>query len=112
MNRAQRIIFFGPSAPLIPGAMQSYGIQIMSKPACPLYERTDVLDYPDRWDGVACGTVLADGDPVALIKDLKLEVASQILKEGTQVKGIHLAAGDHEISCKIDGSAIGPKRVS
>lgn len=90
---------------------------------------TDVLEHPDRWECMTCGhewervpepagarvvkdangTVLADGDSVALIKDLKLKGSSQVIKGGTKAKGIRLVDGDHEISCKIDGSAIGLK---
>jgi protein PhnA len=57
----------------------------------------------------AHGTVLADGDSVTLIKDLKLKGSTQVIKGGTKAKGIRLVDGDHEISCKIDGSAIGLK---
>ena len=89
----------------------------------------DVLEHPDRWECMTCGheweresapegvrvvkdangTVLADGDTVALIKDLKLKGSSQVIKGGTKAKGIRLVDGDHEISCKIEGSAIGLK---
>ncbi len=105
---------------------------LMSKPACPMCEMTDVLEHPDRWECLTCGhewereaqadeaaglrvvkdaygTVLADGDSVTLIKDLKLKGSSQVIKGGTKAKGIRLVDGDHEISCKIDGSAIGLK---
>ena len=57
----------------------------------------------------AYGTVLADGDTVTLIKDLKLKGSSQVIKGGTKSKPIPRADGDHEISCKIDGVAIGLK---
>jgi protein PhnA len=57
----------------------------------------------------ANGTVLADGDTVTLIKDLKLKGSSQVLKGGTKVKGIRLVDGDHEIACKVDGAAMGLK---
>ena len=36
------------------------------------------------------GTVLADGDTVTLIKDLKLKGSSSVLKRGTVVKKIKL----------------------
>ena len=49
------------------------------------------------------GTVLADGDTVIVIKDLKVKGASAALKAGTKVKGIRLVEGDHDIDCKIDG---------
>ena len=51
----------------------------------------------------AYGTVLQDGDSVALIKDLKLKGSSTVIKVGTKVKNIHLVDGDHNIDCKIDG---------
>ena len=51
----------------------------------------DALEVKD-----ANGAVLQDGDTVVLIKDLK-------------VKGIRLQEGDHNIGCKIDGSAMNLK---
>jgi protein PhnA len=101
----------------------------MSTNACPICEMTDILRHSSRlecatcgheWEGEAepekarvvkdaNGNVLADGDSVTLIKDLPLKGSSQVLKGGTKVKGIRLVDGDHEISCKIDGSAIGLK---
>ena len=51
----------------------------------------------------ANGNVLADGDTVVVIKDLKVKGASQSLKAGTKVKNIRLVGGDHDIDCKIDG---------
>jgi protein PhnA len=57
----------------------------------------------------AHGVVLVDGDSVTLIKDLKLKGSSQVIKGGTKAKNIRLVDGDHEISCKIEGSAIGLK---
>lgn len=49
------------------------------------------------------GNVLADGDTVTIIKDLKVKGSSSILKIGTKVKNIRLVDGDHDIDCKIDG---------
>lgn len=51
----------------------------------------------------ANGNVLADGDSVTVIKDLKVKGSSTMLKIGTKVKGIRLVEGDHNIDCKIDG---------
>ena len=51
----------------------------------------------------ANGNVLADGDTVTVIKDLKLKGSSTVVKGGTKVKNIHLVEGDHNIDCKIDG---------
>jgi protein PhnA len=57
----------------------------------------------------AYGNVLADGDIVAMIKDLKLKGSSEVLKVGTKSKPIRLVDGDHEISCKMEGLSIGLK---
>ncbi|MGV6820781.1 MAG: zinc ribbon domain-containing protein YjdM [Parvularcula sp.] len=51
----------------------------------------------------ANGNVLADGDTVTVIKDLKIKGTSQAVKVGTKVKNIRLVGGDHDIDCKIDG---------
>jgi len=51
----------------------------------------------------ANGNVLADGDSIIVIKDLKVRGASSALKAGTKVKGIRLVEGDHNIDCKIEG---------
>jgi protein PhnA len=46
---------------------------------------------------------------VMLIKDLPLRGSSQSLKVGTKSKPIRLVEGDHEISCKVEGVAVGLK---
>ena len=53
----------------------------------------------------AVGNLLADGDSVTIVKDLKVKGASNALKVGTRVKGIRLvdAADGHNIDCKVDG---------
>lgn len=54
----------------------------------------------------ANGNVLADGDSVTVIKDLKVKGSSLVVKGGTKVKNIRLvpdSANGHDISCKIDG---------
>jgi protein PhnA len=51
----------------------------------------------------ANGNLLADGDSITIIKDLKVKGSSSMLKIGTKVKGIRLVEGDHNIDCKIDG---------
>lgn len=51
----------------------------------------------------ANGNLLADGDSVTVIKDLKVKGSSTPLKMGTRVKSIRLVEGDHNIDCKIDG---------
>lgn len=51
----------------------------------------------------ANGNVLADGDTVTVIKDLKLKGSSLVIKVGTKVKNIRLVEGDHDIDCKVEG---------
>lgn len=53
----------------------------------------------------AFGAVLADGDSVTVIKDLKVKGSSTVIKVGTKVRGIRLldGIGDHDIDCKVDG---------
>tara|TARA_R110002096_G_scaffold159011_6_gene324638 strand:+ start:5677 stop:6012 length:336 start_codon:yes stop_codon:yes gene_type:complete len=103
----------------------------MSKTACPMCTMDEILELADHYECVTCGhewsreteeiqeeerivkdadgNVLAQGDIVAMIKDLKLKGSSQVLKVGTKSKPIRLVDGDHEISCKMDGIAIGLK---
>ncbi len=59
----------------------------------------------------AYGNALADGDVVAMIKDLKLKGSSQVLKVGTKSRPIRLVEGDHEIDCKMDGISIALKAM-
>lgn len=106
----------------------------MSETSCPMCEMTEVLTHADHYECVTCGheweiaaeadeaagsrivkdaygNVLADGDIVAMIKDLKLKGSSDVLKVGTKSKPIRLVDGDHEISCKMDGMSIGLKAM-
>jgi protein PhnA len=50
----------------------------------------------------AVGNLLAEGDSVSLIKDLKVKGAGQTLKRGTVVKTIRLTANPEEIDCRTD----------
>lgn len=49
------------------------------------------------------GNVLAEGDYVTVIKDLKIKGSSSVVKVGTKIKISRLVEGDHDIDCKIDG---------
>lgn len=53
----------------------------------------------------AYGNLLATGDAVTVIKDLKVKGSSLVVKGGTKVKNIRLIDGvdGHNIACKIDG---------
>lgn len=48
----------------------------------------------------ASGTVLADGDQVVLVKDLKVKGAGQTLKQGTVIRSIRLTDNPEEIDCR------------
>jgi len=50
----------------------------------------------------SAGNVLADGDSVTLIKDLKVKGAGTTLKQGTVIKSIRLTDNKDEIDCKHD----------
>jgi protein PhnA len=58
-------------------------------------ERVEVRD--------AMGTLLADGDSVTLVKDLKVKGAGQTLKRGTVIKSIRLTGDSQEIDCRYEG---------
>lgn len=49
------------------------------------------------------GNLLADGDAVTLIKDLKVKGANQTLKRGTLIKSIRLTGDEQEIDCRYEG---------
>jgi protein PhnA len=57
----------------------------------------------------AVGNILADGDSVTIVKDLKVKGANSALKAGTKVRNIRLVDEDHNIDCKIDG--FGPMKL-
>lgn len=48
------------------------------------------------------GAILADGDNVTLIKDLKVKGTSVTLKRGTLIKGIRLTDEPGEIECRAE----------
>ena len=95
--------------PACPKCTEEYTYQDGSLLICPMCshewedggEAGDALVIKD-----AVGNVLADGDSVTVIKDLKVKGSSTPIKVGTKVKSIRLiydAPDDHDIDCKIDG---------
>ena len=97
----------------------------MSLPPCPqcqseyVYQDQSLLICPEcahEWDPAeaaeeeaikvkdANGALLADGDKVTVIKDLKIKGSSQVIKIGTKalVRRV-LDKKDHELDCKVDG---------
>lgn len=74
-------------------------------------EATDTAGVTESVIKDAVGNVLADGDTVTVIKDLKIKGSSTVIKVGTKVRGIRLmdGVGDHDIDCKVDG--VGPMQL-
>ncbi|WMS87936.1 zinc ribbon domain-containing protein YjdM [Pleionea litopenaei] len=94
-------------------------------PPCPkcqspyAYEDRNVLICPEcghEWDPNVLeeasefvvkdsnGNLLAEGDKVTLIKDLKVKGTSTTLKVGTKATIKRLVDGDHDLDCKVDGA--------
>ncbi|MEQ1801522.1 MAG: alkylphosphonate utilization protein [Gammaproteobacteria bacterium] len=48
------------------------------------------------------GNLLADGDSVLVIKDLKVKGTSVTLKRGTMIRNIRLTDDEEEIECNAD----------
>lgn len=97
----------------------------MSLPACPscqceyVYQDQDLLVCPEcayEWNPAeaaddlpkvkdANGTLLAEGDKLTLIKDLKVKGSSMVLKIGTKAVVRRIVDGkDHQLDCKVDGA--------
>ncbi len=93
-------------------------------PDCPICTMPEPLVAKDGFECATCGhewfadpdavgevrdvngKLLADGDDVVVVKDLKLDGKTGGIKVGTKVKSIRLVAGDHPIDGKIDGRGI------
>lgn len=109
-------------------------VRPISDLVCPVCEMSEVITHQSLHECVTCGrewkadepaeeaagerivkdaygNVLANGDVVAMIKDVKLKGSSQVLKVGTKSKPIRLVDGDHEIDCKMDGISIALKAM-
>jgi len=48
------------------------------------------------------GNLLADGDSVLLIKDLKVKGTTVTLKRGTVAKNIRLTSNQDEVECNVE----------
>lgn len=51
----------------------------------------------------AHGNILANGDSIVLIKDLKLKGSNIVIKQGAKAKNIRLTDEEGLIECSIDG---------
>ena len=93
--------------------------------ACPICTMEDALETEDGFECATCGhewladaddgigevrdvhgNLLATGDNVVVVKDLKLDGKTGGVKVGTKIKSIRLVAGDHPIEGKVDGRTI------
>ena len=94
----------------------------MSAPECPVCTMPEPLIAEDGFECATCGhewaddrapevrdingRLLADGDDITIVKDLKLDGKAGGIKVGTKVKGIRLIPGDHPIQGKVDGRVV------
>ena len=91
-------------------------------PNCPICTMPEPLETADGFECATCGhewfadlsdgldnirdangNLLATGDAVTIIKDLKLDGKTGGIKAGTKIKSIRLVEGDHEIDAKVNG---------
>lgn len=96
------------SIPACPKCESEYVYQDQSLLICPecSYEwdpseidEDDVVSVKD-----ANGALLAEGDKVTVIKDLKIKASSQVIKIGTKALVRRIRdTKDHELDCKVDG---------
>ncbi|MBB2974821.1 protein PhnA [Microbacterium endophyticum] len=101
--------------PPCPACASEYAYESGAMLVCPMcgHEWTpaveDSTDSPETARVVkdAVGNVLADGDTVSIVKDLKVKGAGGgTVKVGTKVRGIRLISdgvGDHDIDAKVPG---------
>ncbi|BDX08055.1 zinc ribbon domain-containing protein YjdM [Planctobacterium marinum] len=96
------------SLPPCPQCQSEYVYQDQEQLVCPEcgYEWNPAQVAEDEAIAVkdANGALLADGDKVTVIKDLKIKGSSQVIKIGTKalVRRV-LDKKDHELDCKVDG---------
>jgi len=94
-------------------------------PNCPICSMPDPLVAEDGYECVTCGhewlnepsdelgdirdangNLLASGDAVTVVKDLKTDGKAGGLKVGVKIKSIRLVPGDHEVEAKVDGRTL------
>ncbi len=108
LTHRKEVVFM--SLPPCPNCSSEYVYQDQEMLICPecahewnpneVPEEDDVITAKD-----ANGTLLADGDKVTLVKDLKVKGSSQVLKIGTKALIRRIVEGkDHQLDCKVDGA--------
>ena len=104
--------------PACPSCSSAYSYEMGALLVCPECAHEWSADEAAESDDAAgaavkdaFGTVLADGDTVTVVKDLKVKGQSLSIKVGTKVRNIRLidGIGDHDIDCKVPG--FGPMQL-
>lgn len=103
------------TTPLCPECASEHAYESGALLACPMcgHEWSPGADDTGDADAAesvvkdAVGNVLADGDTVSILKDLKVKGAGGgTVKVGTKVRGIRVISdgvGDHDIDAKVPG---------
>jgi protein PhnA len=97
--------------PACPECTSEFSYEMGALLVCPeCAHEWSATDMPIAEDGPrvikdSAGNILADGDTVTIIKDMKVKGSSTTLKVGTKVRNIRLVdgPGDHDIDAKVDG---------
>ena len=96
--------------PPCPLCQSVYTYEMGSLLVCPECAHEWTAESEENTDEVrvvkdAVGNVLADGDSVTIIKDLKIKGSSTSVKVGTKVRNIRLISpvDGHDIDAKVDG---------
>jgi len=95
--------------PPCPECKSEYSYEMGALLVCPecahVWNPSDLEEDSARVIKDASGNLLADGDDVTIIKDMKVKGSSNTLKVGTKVRSIRLVdgPGDHDIEAKVDG---------
>ncbi|WP_305881942.1 zinc ribbon domain-containing protein YjdM [Gilvimarinus sp. DA14] len=96
------------SLPPCPSCQSEYTYQDQNLLICPecAYEwNPDELSDEGFTVQDANGNLLAEGDTVTCIKDLKVKGSSQPIKIGTKARIRRIVeAKDHQLDCKVDGA--------
>jgi protein PhnA len=74
---------------------EASGEWVSAKEAAAKAQDADRVEVRD-----SAGNLLADGDSVITIKDLKVKGAGQTLRKGTVIKSIRLTGDPQEIDCR------------
>ncbi len=69
-------------------------------PAAQAAEKANAAQTVEVRDAV--GNLLADGDAVILVKDLKVKGTSQTIRRGEVIRSIRLTGDPQEIDCRHD----------